>query len=151
VDTTDKAARERRRQRRRESGEDARYRAEHREAIRVYHKAWRDANPDKIKARYVPERSAAYHRKRNYGLTPEEYADRLTFQQGRCAICYEPMTGKGKEKDAPTVDHDHETGIVRGILCMRCNNGLGKFRDRPELLAAAITYLMPYAHEEEQV
>lgn len=60
-------------------------------------------------------------------------------QLGRCKIC------GVREEQAPrgrlAVDHDHETGRIRGLLCNNCNAGLGQFKDNPELLAAAITYL----------
>lgn len=51
-----------------------------------------------------------------------------------CAIC-------GSEPDVPHVDHDHRTGYIRGILCSRCNFGIGKFKDSVELLLSAVNYL----------
>jgi hypothetical protein len=70
---------------------------------------------------------------KRYGLTIEDYEVILQTQRGRCAICRGP---------APTnVDHDHVTGKVRGILCQRCNIGLGIFYDDPEILKRAIEYL----------
>jgi predicted nucleic acid-binding Zn ribbon protein len=72
-----------------------------------------------------------------YGITAEEFEARLVSQDGKCAICRtDTWTGKG-----PHVDHSHETGVVRGILCHKCNLGLGKFNDDPDLLRAAISYL----------
>jgi len=53
---------------------------------------------------------------------------------GECDIC-------GFEYKRPTVDHDHETGIVRGILCWQCNQGLGFFMDNPDILRQAAGYL----------
>jgi hypothetical protein len=74
-----------------------------------------------------------------YGLTPEQYGAMLAEQGNACAICRSPeWPGKGNR---PHVDHDHATGKVRGILCGRCNFGLGQFQDDPDLLRAAITYL----------
>lgn len=55
-------------------------------------------------------------------------------QGGVCAIC------KGS-LDKPCVDHSHETGAIRGILCIPCNTGLGAFKDNTESLANAIEYL----------
>lgn len=57
-------------------------------------------------------------------------------QMGRCAICSTPF-----DEDRPHVDHDHESGKVRGLLCSLCNPGLGFFKDDPELLEAAVRYL----------
>lgn len=76
------------------------------------------------------------------GLT--EY-ERLYFnQQGRCAIC----DGKPDGERPLAVDHCHKTGKVRGLLCQRCNHGLGHFRDNLDLLSYAKNYLLsfPDAH-----
>jgi hypothetical protein len=73
------------------------------------------------------------HLKRKYGLTLEEFDELLDSQGGGCAIC---------DKPAPdNVDHDHETGRVRGILCWDCNIAIGKFNDDQDRLAVAIAYL----------
>lgn len=72
-----------------------------------------------------------------YGLSPEQYLDMLEKQQGKCAICkLEPTSKRGL-----AVDHDHETGEVRGLLCGGCNTALGSFKDDPEVLTSAIEYL----------
>ncbi len=76
-------------------------------------------------------------RLRKYGLTSEEFQIRLAAQGGRCLICKEHM-------DVPCVDHCHDLGHVRGILCRSCNVGLGWFRDRPELLRNAARYIANY-------
>jgi hypothetical protein len=65
--------------------------------------------------------------------SPVEFEEMLAAQQGRCAIC--------GARDPQHLDHDRRTGWVRGILCFNCNGGLGQFRDSPELLSEAITYL----------
>jgi predicted nucleic acid-binding Zn ribbon protein len=79
-----------------------------------------------------------YNRHYLYGLTTEQYEALLASQDGKCAICRtDTWPGKG-----PHVDHDHNgSGMVRGILCHKCNLGLGKFDDRVDLLEAAIAYL----------
>lgn len=74
---------------------------------------------------------------KKYGITVEDYVRMLVEQNGRCAICLSEYPGP----NAFHVDHDHATGKVRGLLCTRCNPGLGYFRDDPELLARAIEYL----------
>ena len=57
----------------------------------------------------------------------------LAAQGGLCAIC--------REAPAEHVDHDHETGQVRGLLCFNCNGALGQFRDRTDLMLRAVAYL----------
>ena len=79
-------------------------------------------------------RRAAYLRR--YGITPDEVAVRLAAQGGVCACCGDTPAGLGH------VDHDHATGAIRGVLCARCNIGIGYFLDRPERLRAAAAYLM---------
>jgi hypothetical protein len=83
------------------------------------------------------ERSRQTFRRKLYGLQIEEYEELLDRQRGRCAICREPAAGDL----ALAADHDHATGAIRGLLCSRCNNGLGSFRDDPGLLEAAVRYL----------
>ena len=79
-------------------------------------------------------RKEAAEKKRIYGITPEQYDQMLQAQGGKCSICGEFMV-------KPHVDHCHSTGAVRGLLCPQCNQGLGLFYDRLDLLRNAITYL----------
>ena len=76
-------------------------------------------------------------RLKEHGITLEDYERMRTAQRGLCAICSEPCCHGGEL----SIDHCHETGAVRGLLCRHCNVGLGYFRDRPDLLGAAINYL----------
>ena len=100
-----------------------------REAARATTKAWQVANPMKRKAQ----------RLKQYGIEPSDFMDMLTMQNGRCAICgHEDLTNRSF---FPVVDHCHETGKVRGLLCMNCNQGLGKFKDSADRLFSAIAYL----------
>jgi hypothetical protein len=105
---------------------------------------------DRLRARYcskacqrtTPEMRAyqiAINRKRLYGIAAEEYDALLVAQGNRCAICGSP-DWPGKD-NRPHVDHNHETGQIRGLLCGPCNVGLGQFKDDPERLRAAIRYL----------
>lgn len=72
-----------------------------------------------------------------FGITKLEYSVMFHAQGGVCAIC------RKSEDVGPSlsVDHNHETGVVRALLCRRCNAGLGMFRDSPELLRLAANYL----------
>jgi hypothetical protein len=74
--------------------------------------------------------------KRDYGLTPEEYDAMLVAVDGKCTICR-----KAPKVKALAVDHCHTTGKVRGILCDKCNMGIGYFDDNLDLLQKAIEYL----------
>lgn len=74
--------------------------------------------------------------KTKYGLTLEQIEEMAALG---CAIC--GTTDWPGHHNRPHVDHDHDTGEVRGILCSECNTGLGKFKDDPVLLARAVDYL----------
>ena len=75
-----------------------------------------------------------------YGITRKQYDVMAAEQGGLCAICKQPPSGNGPQAIL-AVDHDHETRLIRGLLCGPCNMALGLFRDNPEVLAAAIRYL----------
>ena len=95
-------------------------------------KEWGKANPDKIKAH---DRAKNY--KVKYGITVADYDRILAAQGGVCALC------QGLEilDRHYCVDHNHTTGIVRGLLCYRCNSGLGVFGDDIEGLQRVVEYL----------
>lgn len=79
----------------------------------------------------------AYYLNYNHGVTLDQYNDLLAKQNGVCAICQEECpTGRKL-----AVDHCHETNVIRGLLCIRCNNGIGQLRDSIKLLQRAIEYL----------
>lgn len=83
-------------------------------------------------------RQAKYTKKWLAGQVDEEFDRRLKEQEGKCGIC-----GKTAEEESRkfAVDHCHKTLKIRGLLCMSCNTGLGKFKDDPELLTKAIEWL----------
>lgn len=84
------------------------------------------------------DRHRANERRRNYGVTADQVEAMRAEQGGCCAICQRALTEANRETH---VDHDHKTGRVRGLLCRRCNSGLGFFGDSVEALRAAILYL----------
>lgn len=75
--------------------------------------------------------------KREYGITVLQYRGLYENQGGRCAIC----NRSAAHEDALHVDHDHKTKKVRGLLCSRCNQGIGLLREDPDIMLAAIDYL----------
>lgn len=98
-----------------------------REAKNAYMRAWMAKNP---------MRKKEYDLKKLYGISLAEYEKLLSVQDGKCAVC-----GQTDEWFNLAVDHCHGTNVVRGLLCSQCNRGIGLFKDKPELLEAAATYL----------
>lgn len=82
---------------------------------------------------------------RRWLITEEQYDQLLEEQDDGCAICHEPEIMRRRGKLVPlAVDHDHANGIVRGLLCHRCNMGLGYFKDDAQRLLSAVEYLRDY-------
>ena len=79
---------------------------------------------------------------RNYGITIDDYHELRIQQSSLCAICgQEGFVMKKEHKLKLVVDHDHNTGKVRGLLCHNCNRGLGLFQDNTGFLSNAVKYL----------
>lgn len=76
--------------------------------------------------------------KRKFGISKEDYIKLLTSQQGVCAICGGGPTGKAKYL---SVDHDHETGKIRGLLCNNCNAAIGFLREKHINIQLAAEYI----------
>jgi hypothetical protein len=106
-------------------------------------KVWKSKNPERIRAysrNWYRRNPIALHRHKlmyRYGISLEEFDEKLKQQKFCCAICKE----KEKKHQHLSVDHDHTTGINRGLLCDRCNRSLGGFRDSVLFLSSAIEYL----------
>lgn len=140
------------------------WRAKNKDKTKAYKKRFYAAHPgiaakEKAKWRQIPgnrEREREYNRKwvkdhkntkylsnlkewlkRNYNLTIEDYLFLLAQQDGVCAIC-KTRCSTGKRL---AVDHEHDTGFVRGLLCNYCNRGLGMFRDNIGYMKSAIDYV----------
>lgn len=77
-----------------------------------------------------------------YGITLEDYNEKLIEQNNKCKICNQENTFD--RYGVLAVDHDHSTGKIRGLLCYKCNVGLGNFNDNKQLLEKAINYLKEY-------
>lgn len=108
---------------------------------------WQRRNADRHRAyqqerRQQPEvkrKNREGHLRRKYGMTMAEYDALLERQGGVCAICGRPP----RDDISLHVDHEHETGAIRGLLCFRCNNAVGDFDDDPVVLQRAADYLAP--------
>lgn len=100
--------------------------------LREANKRWCKKNPDKTRL---------YRRRQHlktYGLSVEEWQSMRDEQMGRCAICGSQF---GSNPGNCCVDHDHDTGKLRELLCNRCNVGVGLFGEDPENLINAAEYL----------
>lgn len=140
----------------------ARRRKEDPEGVRQERKAQYWKNPEKAREkvrryrrRKKQEDPDYFVRKRrdqvlaSHGLTRQEFAAMLEDQDHRCAIC--GSEDPNHWSDRFQVDHDHDTGEVRGLLCAKCNGGLGLLDDSPQRLVAALAYLLGEPEAAESV
>ncbi len=123
------------------------------EDAKAYSKAHYEKNKERIKAQ-----SRAYHRKnrekirakklkRKFGVSLHEYDLMLTEQKGKCACC---GIHQNKLTMRFAVDHDHDTGLIRGLLCGNCNTAIGKLGDNIEGLMKALNYLEKHELTKER-
>ncbi len=114
-----------------------RYSASHKEERRVSAARYRAQNPEKVKRYFDSKRSKhlSFLRaiKGTYGLSEQEYLTLVEQQNGKCVICQ-----KAKKL---TIDHDHSTGIVRGLLCYRCNSWIAYLEEDRDIADKAKLYL----------
>lgn len=134
------------------------WRDAHQDHIKAYQKQWREANKDAVRAYqkdYHEEyrarddvQAARWERqlRENYRMTPEDFNVLWKSQAGQCAVCLVKMNPRGRKPDAACVDHNHETGEIRGLLCRACNHGIGNLKDDPNVLEAAAVYLREKGH-----
>ena len=101
-------------------------------------KQWKLDNPEKWKAT---------QRQSRHGISDSMYQRLISYQMFRCGICREVWNPSSKRF---AIDHDHKTGKTRGLLCVRCNVGLGYMRDNPEILRSAIEYLEQWSRLNTQ-
>jgi hypothetical protein len=114
-----------------------------REYHRNYQRKYRDDNREELQ-NYWKAHKRGNSLPKLYGITLEQYEERLAAQDAKCAICGACSPGG---KGTWHVDHCHSSGEVRGILCHGCNLGLGLFKDNPAALEAAADYLRKAQHE----
>lgn len=119
------------------------YRATHLERVRAVGRKYdtnnkaKKAAARKIRRANNPAAAHARYRKYRYGIDEVAFQRMATEQDSRCAICRDPFSFDYNTH----VDHDHATKKIRGLLCGRCNRGLGLMKDSPEILEAAAVYL----------
>lgn len=111
------------------------YRASNKARIALRDKAFREANRERLRIQRIESK---YN-----GFTWEAWEAMFQAQGGQCAICSKKLA-RNKET---TVDHNHATGQVRGLLCHDCNLGLGKFQDSPKFLLSAYQYVARFSEQ----
>lgn len=118
-------------------------RAANPDAVRAYDRRYRQLNAGRMNelrrefCKRDPERAWSYDLKK-YRLTPADYEHILAAQGGGCACCGVKANRSGRRL---FVDHDHETGAVRGLLCNACNAGIGHLGDTVDGVRLALNYL----------
>lgn len=110
-----------------------------------------DSEKEKRRTYQAERRAAGYNRyeseqthylKYRYGITLEDYDRMLLEQDGKCAVCGTTDTRNGKGRF--DIDHNHETGQVRGLLCGKCNRGIGMLDDSIDRVTQVLSYLMSF-------
>jgi hypothetical protein len=108
---------------------------------RAYSRKW---------SREHPEAQRRIWRKTRHGITIEQYNQMVVGQNGLCAICLQSETATDNWSGRPrtlSIDHDHSSNQIRGLLCTKCNRSLGLMRDDPCVLEALLAYLSKHAKE----
>jgi len=119
------------------------WRKNNKEKIKKYDSSWREKNKDKYKASQKKWKQKNKRKvlsdklKRIYGISQDQYNDMLQSQGGVCAICSKEC----EINKRLSVDHCHNTGEIRGLLCSKCNTALGQMKDSIENLRKAADYL----------
>ena len=117
-------------------------------ARKVYYEKNKEDSLRYSRKRYAenPLRSKDMRLRRIFGITLSQYEDMFRLQNGGCAICHKQnLNGRRL-----AVDHNHATGTVRGLLCHKCNVGLGHFFDNAEAIRAAADYLEARSYIESR-
>jgi hypothetical protein len=109
---------------------------EAKEKKRAYERAYYRANSQKHMARTSADRL-----KREFGITLVCYLAMTHLQDGKCAVCRKTPGQTSKPGMRLVVDHSHDTGKIRGLLCYNCNLLLGHARDNQDVLRSAMNYL----------
>lgn len=101
---------------------------------------WKHRNPEKVRA--LARNKSRSTKLKGLGMTEAELLAAYEAQGRKCAICIEPI---GIEPSRQVhIDHCHKTNRFRGVLCLKCNTGIGKFNDSPERLERAAAYVAQF-------
>ena len=106
-----------------------------------HHKGWVDQNPETVREYRAKDKWTLRKRCARHNITSDEFWAMYEEQDGTCPVCDKAIDAEGS-----AIDHNHETGEVRGILCKSCNRALGLLGDSPETMARAESYLLEKGH-----
>jgi hypothetical protein len=124
---------------------DEAYREEHKEELRARYRTYDESHREERKAyRETPKGKAVGRRrslKHKYGISPADFEKLIELQKGKCKCCGRKFEGRGLGAKAPVVDHCHNVGHVRGIICVRCNKAEGVLKT-PETVLALYHYML---------
>jgi len=98
---------------------------------------WRVKNPDKVRVYRAKDKWTLKKRTARLGMTVDEFWNMYDSQNGKCAICLQDIAAENS-----AIDHNHDSGKIRGILCKSCNRGIGLLKDDSEVLNRASSYLI---------
>lgn len=121
------------------------WRKENPEKAREAQRRWRERNKERVReaARVRQKVNPDRRRQKALGVSGAEFHMLFLSQGKRCAICGVAQSRRWN------LDHDHGTGRVRGVLCCRCNLGIGLLQDSPSIAAAAANYLQHHRQLQE--
>ena len=112
----------------------------HKEKVDAYNKMYRESHKEQHREyskQWYKKKGSNSRRIKKYGIDNKQYNRLLKKQEGKCAICGNAF----KNVYDTNIDHNHETKKVRGLLCNKCNLGIGLFRDNDVIAYSAYTYL----------
>lgn len=126
--------------------------------VKAYQEQWKSKNVENI-AEYQQKYNAEYRKRdevqhqafirnlsSNYGISHDDFNRMWEGQNGQCAVCGFNLVPRGRTKYSACVDHNHDTGEIRGLLCRGCNHGIGCLKDSPDVLFFAAMYLLERGH-----
>ena len=108
--------------------------------LKAQHKEWCKKNPERV-SQYRATEDALHKRCQRRNINVETFFKVFEDQSYECKICSAPITLENS-----AIDHNHDTGEFRGVLCRNCNRALGLFKDNPEILKKAAIYLETEGH-----
>ena len=119
------------------------YRKDHKEELKEKRNIYRQAHRKEALEYQRTHRKELFgnHLRRTYKLNLAEVEEMFEKQKGKCLICKDDMHMEGRNGTRAHVDHNHNDGKIRGLICDRCNRGLGLFRENTQSLQNAIEYL----------